>query len=551
MAQVLSWVIPVLKMSDESLLRSSGLDALMFSRFLMLCVQFFLPISILSVGILLPIHYTATDDEINRCGYKTVLENQDGLLKTTMSNMCPGDKLLWVHVVFVYMVLAWGMYLLNKHYIAYAALRHHYVGMPQKPNPWFTKYLEHFHNQSVVTSPESSAAFDSPVGVLSSDKASMGDHKTPQPSTREETSEEMKKMNSNRGILFNLAQWKNVALAWIRPETLLNYKGEEVDDLQVFSSAHQMYVNSSMKRSPNQKVSLESRRSLEPRDSKIVSISEDHSFRLSESKEAINLEGSEVLASTYLDKSKVESKELTTAPSLAAVKWWEVYKEVNGSKVGMERDVMERPSVRHMKAVNTIQDGIEVSVNAAQYTVLVTDIPCSQEDINTIRRSMTEDTLASDDVDGIKVDPAGDICAEVFRNIFPDSFRHVVPVKDFRKVTKLLHQWDQAYKKLEICEAVYAMYGRRRTVRTGFLGLFGKKVDAIKFHESKVQEISKLIKKERKRVLCSEPSLSRFVIFDNQIDAAGKHAHPHTVVDCALTSSHLVSSCCSICFTAS
>ena len=56
LSQIFSWIPPVLLMSDQSLLECSGLDALMYTRFLMLSVQFFVPISVVSLGVRLPVH---------------------------------------------------------------------------------------------------------------------------------------------------------------------------------------------------------------------------------------------------------------------------------------------------------------------------------------------------------------------------------------------------------------------------------------------------------------------------------------------------------------
>ena len=72
---------------------------------------------------------------------------------------------------------------------------------------------------------------------------------------------------------------------------------------------------------------------------------------------------------------------------------------------------------------------------------------------------------------------------------------HVVPVYDFSSVTKLLLQWDKAAQRLEIQEGLYQKTGVRPTMRTGFLGLCGTRVDSIE-HLQKVG-----LDDERRRVL--------------------------------------------------
>merc|ERR1712176_1047381 len=113
-----------------------------------------------------------------------------------------------------------------------------------------------------------------------------------------------------------------------------------------------------------------------------------------------------------------------------------------------------------------------------------------------------------------------DICTEIFKQIFPRSFKNVVPVQDFSEVTKYLLQWDKASQQLEVLEALFELDGVRRTMKTGFLGLFGERVDSITYYQNRVEDLSVKIKRARRKAQSSRAARSSFVLFDNQVDAA-------------------------------
>lgn len=507
--QLVSWILPVLRMSDESLLLTAGLDALMFTRFLQMCVQFFMPVTLISVGVLLPIHYISQDG-LNACEYENVIIT-DKLLRTTLSSVCPKDTILWVHFVYIYMVLAWAMWLLQKHYVAYASLRHHYIGLPQKPNYWFEKFLQ--GNQSSPQSAgggEEQDSYLSPRDTLSeiNEEDPMGNGAgAGSPHTPVNTESSLKRSES-KGFLFSVSSWKNVALQWIKPEKVLNYKGEEPESLQLFSTSK-----------------IETPESV--RQLKISKFNgEPESMRFIATSASIRD------PNTPREYSGKEKNSLESQNSFAALKWWDVYTETyQGSKKNMyQREVMVRPSVRHIKGVNSLHEGLMVSVNASQYAILVSDIPSKSAQLNSLRRSFTGETQSNhsrnstfdeDDEDTAKlVNPKGDICAEVFKQIFPDSFKCVVPVQDFSEVTKFLLQWDRASQKLEILEALHRLNGIRPMMKTGFLGLWGERVDSITHYEDLVERLSKKIKVARRKAKRSKNARCSFVIFNNQIDAA-------------------------------
>ena len=57
-ASWVSWAGTVWSISREDFIAYAGLDAYMFCRFCMLCVQMFAAMTILGVGVLVPVNYT-------------------------------------------------------------------------------------------------------------------------------------------------------------------------------------------------------------------------------------------------------------------------------------------------------------------------------------------------------------------------------------------------------------------------------------------------------------------------------------------------------------
>ena len=59
----LSWVAVVWRVSRDDLIAYAGLDAYMFCRFCMLCVEMFAAMTVLGVAILVPVNYTSEQQQ--------------------------------------------------------------------------------------------------------------------------------------------------------------------------------------------------------------------------------------------------------------------------------------------------------------------------------------------------------------------------------------------------------------------------------------------------------------------------------------------------------
>ncbi|KAL4451743.1 hypothetical protein ABPG75_007405 [Micractinium tetrahymenae] len=119
-----SWLVPVFTVSDKQLLESAGLDALMAQRVIGFGNLMFAPLTILGVGVLLPVNYTSyvpdpstTTTDVNG----TTVD--DAFLKMTMSAIPKGSSVLWLHFTFTFIFMGWVCFLLVQYYKEFISLR--------------------------------------------------------------------------------------------------------------------------------------------------------------------------------------------------------------------------------------------------------------------------------------------------------------------------------------------------------------------------------------------------------------------------------------------
>ena len=131
------WIVPVLAEPEIDMLESSGLDAVMMLRILMLCAQVFTPAAVLFCAVLIPINKWSRDYNVANCANPS----PDQTLQLSISNVCNGSPILWVHFFFVYVFLAWAGFILYQHYKTYVKLRHWHISCYSSVNKWQAKYL--------------------------------------------------------------------------------------------------------------------------------------------------------------------------------------------------------------------------------------------------------------------------------------------------------------------------------------------------------------------------------------------------------------------------
>ncbi|KAF9950292.1 hypothetical protein BGZ72_008038 [Mortierella alpina] len=110
----LGWIKPTITLPEEFYIANVGLDAVMFLRFLKMCLQFCIFNAIIVGTILLPIHYFG-DKNFQEVPRFSILNIQDD------------SNLLWAHVLLTYVVTVSWMFLLFKNYWQWMDLRREYT----------------------------------------------------------------------------------------------------------------------------------------------------------------------------------------------------------------------------------------------------------------------------------------------------------------------------------------------------------------------------------------------------------------------------------------
>jgi len=143
---VFGWVSHVMNVSDTELVNSSGLDALVFLRVAQFGTQLFLPITVVGLMMLCPIHYSQSfyiDSLRETYANKTDVVNsgENYLMGLTIANIEPMSGIFWVHVLFSWFVTLYTLWLLKHHYRSYEFLRQVYGSSTGECNVWRTMHL--------------------------------------------------------------------------------------------------------------------------------------------------------------------------------------------------------------------------------------------------------------------------------------------------------------------------------------------------------------------------------------------------------------------------
>ena len=136
------WISHVLNVDDKTLISTSGLDAFAFLRVCQFGLQLFMPLAILSMGILMPTHLDGDDlqkqhDEyVLAHGGNVTTEKPGGLLLTTVANITRKRPELWLHTVGMLLTVAYAGWLLKQHSATFVVLRTLYLTTRGDTNLW-------------------------------------------------------------------------------------------------------------------------------------------------------------------------------------------------------------------------------------------------------------------------------------------------------------------------------------------------------------------------------------------------------------------------------
>ncbi|KAM1049385.1 hypothetical protein ACFX2C_028494 [Malus domestica] len=102
-----TWIFRAFRVSEDEILQSNGLDALIIIRLFKFGIRFFVVCSLIGLVVLVPVNYN---------GDGLAARSDHSLNFFSISNISPGSNRLWVHCSCLWFISLYGVYLLHKEY---------------------------------------------------------------------------------------------------------------------------------------------------------------------------------------------------------------------------------------------------------------------------------------------------------------------------------------------------------------------------------------------------------------------------------------------------
>lgn len=109
-----AWIIPAFMANDADVFSYAGIDALIYMRFLRLCVKISLVIMPYGIAVLLPVNFFGQG-------------KLHGLDRVAMSNVAPQSSKFWAHVISAWFYTLIICYLLYEEWKVYIVYRQEYL----------------------------------------------------------------------------------------------------------------------------------------------------------------------------------------------------------------------------------------------------------------------------------------------------------------------------------------------------------------------------------------------------------------------------------------
>eukprot|EP00210_Caulerpa_lentillifera_P008317 g7936.t1 len=573
------WIWRTLTTTDEELLTSSGLDALMFVKTFGLGMQLFFPLTIIGVAILIPIH-----KEEDYCADEKS-KITDAFLRLTISNIKPRTAVFWAHFIFVYLFIFYALFLLNHHQKRFIALRHRYLisGEHQIVETDDDSETHHDHHE---TDCEAFGYVDTVRNWLSNALNHLLVDADEESSTAGALSMLASRHKSHRTKLLEAfhrtGSLKPSSISFKSEPVVLRHSAKNFDGLSYRralrrnrkSSSDQVGDEFTFNTPTNAESSTEIGCSTwvgSPQASTSGALQGESAFKLTQSHQPL-------ISDQHGETQSAANEEISNSSIL---KWWvltdnvsEIHK-AETSKIRTPGVELSRPSVRFLKNV-TITDNEspnhETVVCAQMYCALLTNFPNIQEDENTQKMCierwiskayqltfgrlvdmvktrleihekmdkrrekfhMTRDNirplLSDTDRDSISLQSENlielekHLICDTFKAFFKDEFVQATPIRNHKEVDLLLAKWDKAMGILERYEYYNNQHSTRRKFRpskwwsilTGYYYGVDEPVDAVDYYKDKIKLLEEEISEKKKQVLQQTHASSWLLIFKTQ-----------------------------------
>ncbi|CAI9300561.1 unnamed protein product [Lactuca saligna] len=132
----LNWMPAALRMPEPELIEHAGLDSAVYVRIYLLGLKIFCPITLLAFGVLVPVNYTGENFEEMRVNRQDLTYND--IDKLSISNVAPGSRRLYAHIVMAYVFTLWTCYALYNEYRIVTKMRLHFLAAERRRPDQFT-----------------------------------------------------------------------------------------------------------------------------------------------------------------------------------------------------------------------------------------------------------------------------------------------------------------------------------------------------------------------------------------------------------------------------
>ncbi|XP_030451724.1 CSC1-like protein At4g02900 isoform X1 [Syzygium oleosum] len=149
----LNWMPAALRMPEPELIDHAGLDSAAYIRIYLLGLKIFVPITLLSFAVLVPVNWTGETLETIK---DVTFSNID---KLSISNVKSGSERFWAHLVMAYVFTFWTFYILYREYKIMTSMRLQFLAsegrrpdqftvlvrnVPPDPDESVSEHVEHF-----------------------------------------------------------------------------------------------------------------------------------------------------------------------------------------------------------------------------------------------------------------------------------------------------------------------------------------------------------------------------------------------------------------------
>ncbi|KAK9282479.1 hypothetical protein L1049_005397 [Liquidambar formosana] len=141
----LNWMPAALRMPEPELIDHAGLDSAVYIRIYLLGLKIFVPVAVLAFMVLVPVNWTGESlEHIEDITFSDID-------KLSISNVPPGSKRFWAHIVMSYVVSFWTCYVLYNEYKIIATMRLHFLASENRRPDQFTEAAE---RERVISDPK-------------------------------------------------------------------------------------------------------------------------------------------------------------------------------------------------------------------------------------------------------------------------------------------------------------------------------------------------------------------------------------------------------------